>query len=298
MDRFSELQAFIAVVDAGGFSAAARRIGLSRSAVNRLVIGLEERLGAQLLHRTTRRVSPTSDGRAFVERARSILAELDDAEAAIGAGRGEAIGRLRVSGPVREDPIDLSSAVRDFLLLHPKVEIELNLETRIVDPIADGYDLVVRVGEPDEQSLYVDHRLAQFEYLVCASPDYLDRYGAPVSPEELRDHRLLHFSGDRTISNWRFVGPQGTTQIPISGPLCANSIEPIRMAALAGLGVAVLPNIAVSEALKTGALRRILADQQLPQRVLQVIYPPSRQLSAKVRLFTDFLIERFAASAS
>lgn len=285
----------MAVVDAGGFSAAARRMGLSRSAVNRLVISLEQRLGTQLLNRTTRTVSTTSDGRAFVERARRILDDLDEAEAAIGAVRGEAIGRLRISAPIREDPIDLSSAVRDFLAQHPKVEIELNLETRIVDPIAEGYDLVVRVGEPNEDSLFVDHRLASFEYVVCAAPSYLAQYGEPQSPEELRAHRLLHFSGDRSLRNWRFVGPTGQqTQIPATGPLCANSIEPVRMAALGGLGVAVLPNIAIVEALDAGALKRVLADYKLPTRVLQVIYPPSRQLSAKVRLFADYLIERFA----
>lgn len=296
MDRFSELQAFVAVVDTGGFAAAGRRLGLSRSAVNRLVIGLEGRLGAQLLNRTTRRVSTTSDGRAFVERARGVLAELDDAEAAIGAVRGEAIGRLRVSGPIREDPIDLSSAVRDFLAAHPKVQIELNLEARIVDPVAEGYDMVVRVGEPDEQTPFVDHRLSAFEYVVCAAPTYLATFGEPRSPSELRAHRLLHFSGDPSVSVWRFVGPEGTVQTPVEGPLSSNSIEAVRMAALAGLGVAVLPNIAVADAFKAGRLTRILADQKLPERVLQVIYPPSRRLSAKVRLFTDFLIERFSAA--
>ncbi|MBX2856112.1 MAG: substrate binding domain-containing protein [Rhodobacteraceae bacterium] len=200
---------------------------------------------------------------------------------------------MRISAPIREDPIDLSSAVRDFLARHPKVEIDLNLETRIVDPIAEGYDVVVRVDEPNEASLFVDHRLAVFEYVVCAAPSYLEDHGEPETPEELRSHRLLHFSGDRSITSWRFLGPGGETQIPVSGPLCANSIEPVRMAAITGLGVAVLPSIAVAAAFTSGELKRILTNEKLPRRVLQVIYPPSRRLSAKVRLFTDFLIERF-----
>lgn len=293
MDRFSELRAFIAVVDAGGFSAGARELGQSRSAVNRLVIALEDRLGAQLLNRSTRKVAPTSDGRAFYDRARRILDDLEEAETAIGLARAEAIGRMRINAPLTEDPINLSTAVRDFIARHPRVEIDLTLETRLVDPVAEGYDVVVRVGEPDEDSMLVDHRLATFEYIVCAAPEYLARQGTPRHPSDLKAHRLLNFNGERSARTWRFVGADGICDVPVTGPLCANAIEPVREAALAGLGVAVLPSIAVGAALKRGALRRVLSDYQLPTRVLQAIYPPARRLSAKVRLFTDFLIERF-----
>lgn len=294
MDRFSELRAFAAVVEAGGFSAAARRIGQSRSAMNRLVIGLEERLGAQLLNRSTRRVSPTSDGRAFYDRARRILDDLEEAETSVGAARAEAIGRIRINAPLTQDPINLSAAVRDFLAAHPRVQIDLTLETRLVDPIAEGYDLVVRVGEPNEDSMLVDHRLATFDYVACAAPAYLEAHGAPETPADLKNHRLLTFNGDRRL-RWRFEGPEGAVEVPAEGPLCANAIEPVREAALAGLGIAVLPGIAVTAAIAEGALTRVLEDWRLPTRVLQAIYPPSRRLSAKVRLFTDFLIERFQA---
>ena len=296
MDRFSELRAFVTVTDTGGFAAAARTLGQSRSAVNRLVISLEERLGTPLLNRTTRQVSPTSDGNAFYERARQILEDLEEAETAVGAGREEAIGLMRVNGPLSLNPINISMAVVDFMKQHPCVRVDLTLEARLVDPVAEGYDLVVRVAEPDETTMMVDHRLANFEYIACAAPNYLERYGQPCTPQALKDHQLLHFHGAPQMRRWRFKSvkdEQDLTEISIDGVLCSNNVEPIYEAALAGLGIAALPNIAVQEALKEKKLVQVLTHYRLPTRVLQAIYPPNRRLSAKVRLFTDFLIERY-----
>lgn len=294
MDKFAELRAFVAVVDAGGFAAAARELGQSRSSINRLVLSLEERLAAQLLNRSTRVVSATSDGVAFYDRARSILDDLADAERAVGSANSEATGGMRISGPPAPEPLNISLAVRDFLQLHPRVSIDLTLEARLVDPVAEGYDLVVRLGEPDENSSLVDHRLTSFDYVVCASPDYLARHGEPKTPADLKARRLLNFAGDRNSRIWRFVVGKQVVEVPVEGPLCSNSIEPVREATLAGLGVAVLPKFAIRRDLETGALRTLVDDYALPKRVLQVIYPPSRRLSAKVRLFTDFLENRYA----
>lgn len=300
MDRFSELRAFVTVTEAGGFAAAARELGQSRSAVNRLVIGLEERLGVPLLSRTTRRVTPTSDGRALYERARRILDDLNEAETAVGAAHEEAVGLMRVNGPVTLNPINISAAAVDFMKRHPRVRVDLTLEARLVDPVAEGFDLVVRVGEPDETTMMVDHRLARFDYVACAAPAYLEAQGAPETPQDLKTHRLLHFHGAPTMRTWRFAAPEGGeegVEIAVDSVLCSNNVEPIYEAALAGLGVAVLPGIAVREAIERGALVPVLTPYRLPTRVLQAIYPPSRRLSAKVRLFTDFLIERFGSAA-
>ena len=198
MDRFAEIRAFVAVADAGGFAAASRETGQSRSAINRLVIGLEGRLGVQLLNRSTRQVSATSAGQAFYERARQILDDLDEAETAVSTMHEDAIGRLRISGPPPFGDWNLSAAVTDFMQRHPRVEIELNLETRLVNPVAEGFDLVVRISEPDEETTLVDHRIVSFEYLACASPEYLKRAGCPAHPLDLKTHALLfHSIGSR-----------------------------------------------------------------------------------------------------
>ncbi|MEM9724377.1 MAG: LysR family transcriptional regulator [Pseudomonadota bacterium] len=294
MDRFAELNAFVAVTEAGGFAAAARELGQSRSAINRLVLALEQRLGLPLLNRTTRNVSPTSDGRAFYAKAKRILDDLDEAETALGAAHEEAIGQMRINGPVSQDPINISRAVVDFMKIHPKVRIDLTLESRLVDPVAEGFDLVVRVDEPDETTMMVDHRLAEFEYMCCASPDYVAAHGAPSAPEALSEHALLHFHGAPHMQTWRFQSGGASFEVTVSSRLCSNNIEPILEACKAGLGVAVLPGIAVREALQAGDLTRLLGAYSLPRRVLQVIYPPNRHLSAKVRLFTDFLCDRFS----
>lgn len=295
MDRFSELRAFIAVANAGGFAAAARDLAVSRSAVNRLVISLEDRLGAPLLNRSTRKVSLTSDGRVFFEQARRILADLEEAEGAFGASHEEAIGILRISGPLTLNPVNISAAVLDFMTLHPKLRVDLSLEARLVDPIAEGFDLIIRMGQPDESSMLVDHRIAEFQYVACASAAYLEEHGAPKTPRDLKNHRLLHFHGAPNMRTWSFKAPDGKTEeISVQSVLCSNNVEPILDAAIRGFGVAVLPGMAAKDALDRGEIRQVLTDYSLPARILQAIYPPNRYVSAKVRLFTDFLIDRYS----
>lgn len=294
MDRFAELQAFAAVVENGGFSAAARDLGQSRSTVNRLVIALEERLHVQLFNRSTRQVSITSEGRAFYERSRRILDDLEEAETGVAAVHEAAIGKMRISAPLTFGGLDVSSAVTEFMRAHPRLEVELNLETRIVDPVAEGYDMVVRVSEPDEETTLVDHRIASFEYVLCAAPAYLDEVGAPTTPKDLEAHRLLHYRRTDTRRDWVFTKAGAVFSVNASPRLCSNNFDPVRDAAIAGLGVAILPKFAIRDDFERGALARLLADYTLPNRQLQVVYPPTRHLSAKVRLLTDFLIEFYA----
>ena len=293
MDTFAELRAYVAVVDASGFAAAARSVGQSRSALNRLVIGLEDRLGVQLLHRSTRKVAPTSAGRAFYDRARRILEDLAEAERGVRAEHSEAAGRLRITAPLSLGRINISQVVAAFMCAHPRVEVELDLLTRFVDPVAEGYDISVRVAEPDEETTLVDHRILPVPYVACAAPDYLEQHGRPVTPAELRGHAHLYYRRSTGGYQWTFDGPAGRTTVPVTPRLCSNNLEPIIEAARAGLGIAVLPRYAIAEDIAAGRLEDLLAGHAPPEAMLQAIYPPTRHLSANVRLFTDFLRERF-----
>lgn len=291
MDRFAELRAFRTVIEAGGFSAAARETGQSRSSVNRLVIAMEERLGVQLLNRTTRRVSPTSTGQALYERARQVLDDLDEMESAVASAGTRPTGLLRINAPLSFGDINFSEIVAAFMARYPEVDVDLTLEGRQVDPVAEGYDVVIRIAEPDEETTLVDHRIRAFDYLVCAAPAYLERAGTPTHPDDLRRHALLHLNFGGRSPAWTFTGPDGIVTVPVRPRLGANNLEPLLAAACAALGIAIMPGFAIRSELEAGNLVPVLPDWKLPARMLQVIYPPARHLSAKVRLFTDFIEE-------
>jgi len=289
MDRFAELRAFLAVVEAGGFSAAARAMGQSRSGMNRLVIALEERLGVQLLHRSTRSVSANSTGRALYAKARQLLDDLDEIEQSVVSTRSEAAGKLRISTPPSLGDLDFSALICAFMARHPRVEVDVSFETRFVDLIAEGYDVVVRIAEPDAETTLVDHRVLRLDYLLCASADYLERRGAPASVGDLAGHAALAQRQGGAVPGWSLSGPDGAARVPLVPVLTANDLDVLLTAARAGLGIAVMPEFAVRSDLVAGRLRRVLPGHSLAPRMLQVVYPPARHLSAKVRLFTDFV---------
>ncbi|MEM0922315.1 MAG: LysR family transcriptional regulator [Pseudomonadota bacterium] len=289
MDKFAELNAFTSVVEKGGFSAAAREMGQSRSSVNRLVLNLEARLGVQLLSRTTRSVSATSTGQALFERARQVLDDLAEIEAAVSSTSTEAVGKLRLSAPPPLGELDFSDLITRFMQAHPAIEIEISFESRLVDPIAEGFDIMIRIAEPDEETTLVDHRVLTLTYLLCASPSYLAAQGRPESAPDLRRHAILHHGHGGAAPSWALEGPSGPVAVPVNPLLCANGLETLLTAARAGLGIAVMPEFAVRSDLAAGRLERVLGDHAPPPRMLQVIYPPARHLSAKVRLFVDFV---------
>ena len=293
MDKFAALRAYIAVVEEEGFAAAARLLGMSRSAVNRLVIALEDDLDAQLLNRTTRRVAPTATGIALFERAKAILGDLEAAEREVGATQTEAVGQLRVNAPMSFGTLHLGPAIADFMAAHPALRIELHLNDRFVDIIEEGFDLAVRIAEPDEETNLVDFRLCEVRRVLCASPAFLDRHGQPSHPDDLKHLACLHYGHLPGGHLWRLAGPEGETGVRVETQLCSNNGEVLRDAAVRGLGIALLPTFIVGPALQAGELVSVLNDYRPPALLLTVIYPPSRHLAAKIRLFTDFLIERF-----
>lgn len=293
MDKFAAFRAFVAVVDAGGFASAARQLGLSRSAVSRMVMALEDDLDAQLLNRTTRVVAPTATGRAFYARARAATEAVAEAERAVTDTHAAPRGEMRINAPMSFGTLHLAPAVADFLATHPQVRIQLELNDRFVDIIEEGVDLAVRIWEPREDSTFVDHRIADARRVVCAAPDFLRRHGVPLTPEDLRGLPCLHYGNLAGGNRWRLSGPGGSHGVEVSGPLCSNNAEALRDAAVKGLGLALLPTFIAGADLQAGRLATVLNDYQAPPLTLCAIYPPSRHLSPNVRSFTDFLIERF-----
>ena len=291
MDKLAAMRAFVTVVDQGGFAAAARVTGQSRSAVNRLVIALEDDLGVQLLNRTTRRVSPTANGVAFHERAREILGDLDDAERDVRQSHREAVGRLRVNAPMSFGTMHLGPAVADFMAKHPRLQVDLQLNDRFVDIVGEGFDLAIRIAEPQEDTSFVDVRICEARRVICAAPAYLAEHGRPTHPRDLRHHACLHYGEAGNL--WRLIGPEGSLAVHVDPVLSSNNGEVLRDAAVRGIGICLLPTFVVGAELQAGRLATVLADFVPPRLMLSAIYPPSRHLSAKLRLFTDFLVDRF-----
>ena len=295
MSLFEDMTVFVRVVEAESFSGAARRLGVAKSVVSRRIASLEDRLGTSLFHRTTRRLSLTETGHAYYERARNILNDVLEAEEAARRLQSELRGTLRIAAPMSFGLLHLSAAVADFLIAHPQLEIDLDLNDRRVDLVSEGHDLAIRVGKLADSSL-IARRLAPCRHVVCGSPGYLQAHGEPRSPEELQSghHDCLAYSNRSASEEWRFR-VDGEWQV-VRGPttrLAANNGDVLRDAAIQGVGVVVLPTFIVSEPLRRGELKAVLCDFELDDPAIYAVWPPNRGLSAKVRAFVDFLGERF-----
>jgi DNA-binding transcriptional LysR family regulator len=292
MDKLASIRAFTQVVQQGSFAAAARELRLSRSAVSKYVIELEQELGVQLLSRTTRSVRPTENGQTYYERCTAILSELEEADLAVTRLQSEPRGLLRVNAPMSFGTLHLGHAVADFMEKHPQLQIQLILSDQQVDPVQEGFDITLRIADLPSSSL-IARRIAPARRVVCAAPSYLARRGAPRHPDELRDHDCLTYGHLATGNQWKLTGPDGDHWIPISWTLCTNNAEVLRDAAVKGRGIALLPTFIAGADLQQGSLQSILSDYRAPEISIYAIYPETRHLSAKVRLFIDFLIERF-----
>lgn len=294
MDKFDSIRAFTQVVAVGGFAAAAREMGLSRSAVNKLVIALENELGVQLLHRSTRVVTPTETGLAFYERCLEILADLEEAERSVTQLHAEPRGRLRVNAPMTFGTLHLSPALADFLEQYPDLQVQLTLNDRFIDPLEEGFDITVRISRPPEASSLVTHELMPSPRVLCASPAYLKKHGVPQHPLDLRQHSCLRYGQLATAGEWVLIGPDGTQTVMVEGVLCSNNGEVLKQAAVQGLGITLLPAFIVAAELQSGQLQVVLPDYQPPQISVYLLYPVNRHLSAKIRLLVEFLKERFS----
>jgi DNA-binding transcriptional LysR family regulator len=293
MDKLASLRAFVKVVELGSFSEAGRQLRLSRSAVSKYVADLENDLSVNLLNRTTRRASPTENGQRYYEQVFALLADLDAADQSVALLQSTPRGLLRVNAPMSFGTINLGPAIADFMALHPKLQIQLVLSDEQVDPIQEGLDVTLRIAELESSSL-IARKIIPIERAVYASPDYLDRHGIPAHPNDLRHHNCLTYGFLATGNQWKLSGPDGDHWISPRWILCANNAEVLRDAAVKGCGIAVLPLFIAEKELESGLLRSILANYKPPALSLFALYPPTRHLAVKVRLFVDFLVERFS----
>lgn len=298
MDKFETMRAFTQVVNSGGFAAAAREMGLSRSQVNKLVIALENELGVQLLHRSTRVVTPTETGLAFHERCVEILASLEEAERSITQMQEQPRGRLKVNAPMTFGTMHLAPALADFLVQYPDLQVQLTLNDRFIDPIEEGFDVTVRIAQPAESASLIVHPLTTAPRVVCAAPSYLERYGTPVHPDDLRQHSCLHYGQLAVDAEWTLIELDSEHTIAVNGVWCSNNGEVLKDAAVRGLGITLLPTFIVGQELQRGTLQIVLPGYHPPELSISVIYPVSRHLSTKVRLLVDFLQERFSEQPS
>jgi len=290
--RLDEMEIFAEVVEAGGFSAAARRLGLSKSAVSKQVGRLEDRLGVRLLNRTTRRLSLTEAGATFHAACRRVLEEADQAEHAVSSLSTAPRGILKLNAPMSFGFLHLSGAIPAFHAQFPQITVEAVMNDRFVDLIEEGYDIALRIGELRDSSL-VARRLAPCRNVLCASPAYLDRRGRPARPGDLADHDCLLYANTANPREWTLSGPSGREAVAVAGPLIANNGDLLATAALGGMGITRLPTFIVGPCLADGRLEVVLPDYPVPEQGIHAVYPHSRNLSQKVRVFVDFLAARF-----
>jgi DNA-binding transcriptional LysR family regulator len=268
-------------------------MGLSKSAVSKHVASLEDRLGARLLNRTTRRVSPTEIGLAFYDRAIRVLAEAAEADAMVSSMQDRPRGELRVSAPVSFGIRALSPAVAGFLKDYPDISVHMVLDDRFVELVAEGFDLAIRIGDLPDSSLRA-RKLTDSQLHLVAAPEYLDRRGAPDGVQALAEHNLLHYSNLSSGNFWRLNGAGGQErQVRAVGRLTINNGDALRQAAVDGLGIAFLPDFILGDALRTGELVEILPESRRPPLGVYAVYPQGRFPQPKLRAFIDYMVEAF-----
>ena len=298
MDKLHAMTVFTRVAELGSFSRAAERLQLSPGSVTTSVRNLESVLGVQLLTRTTRRVSLTDDGRAYLERCQRVLAEIEETEAALKHARTEPQGRLRVEMPTGLGHLYVTPALPGFASRYPKVRVVLTLSDRFVDLAEEDVDIIVRVGELQDSAM-VARRLYDARFVACAAPEYLARAGMPTSPEELaRCNCLGYFSSSLGRSApWQFERDGHSAVIEPAGNLHVDNPEALVDLAIAGAGIVYMLETGVAAAIRAGRLVTVLDEWQTPRAPISALYWPSRHLSARVRVFVEFLSDLFPRQA-
>ncbi len=296
MDKFVEMKTFVAVVDAGSFVKASDALSMSKAAVSRYVGELETRLGVRLLQRTTRKLSLTEEGEIFHARCKELLSGIDEAEAEISVHSGQATGHLKVNVPVTFGLMHLASLWAEFLALHPAVTLDVTLTDRVVDLVEEGYDLAVRIALLPSSSL-VSRQITSTRMVLCATPAYLQMRGVPEHPSGLAHHSIIAYSLLATGDTWEFDGPQGRVSVKVSPCMHTNSGDTCRVVALQDRGIVLQPTFLVGQDLLSGALVEVLPDYRSVEFGVYVVYPTRKNVSLKVRVLIDFLIEAFRMRA-
>lgn len=296
MDRSAQMTAFVRSVDTGSFSAAARELKLTPSALSKLVTRLEDRLGARLLQRTTRRLHLTPEGEAFYLRARRILADMAEAETEVAQSASRPQGLLRLHCGSAFGMHQLAPAIPHFLESHPGVHLDITISDQPLGAVEEGIDLAIRIGPLDESSM-VARRICNLQRVICAAPSYLAKYGTPTTPDDLYQHNCLWITSLPVLRRWPFDTVEGIRVVHIDGNVVANNAETVVQLAVAGVGITRLTDVIVGDAIQRGELVPILTDWHHVEPVpLYATYPSGRHLSPKVRAMVDFLVERFAGT--
>lgn len=298
MDTLTRMRAFLDVVEAEGYSAAARKKGRSKALLSKYVRELEDELGALLLNRTTRKFSLTEAGHTYYRRASEIVREVDSLADAVRETSGEPRGRIKLSAPRTFADAPIGLCLVDFAKAHPGIALDIRLDDRFVDLVEEGFDLAIRITRLENSSL-IARRLASFGTKICASPDLIAKAGTPQRPQDLAALPCLIDTNGRWLSNWPFRDGDGATiSVSVSGPMEVNSPLTIRAAAEAGLGFAILPDFVAAPALKEGKLISVLEEWLPTGGGIFAVYPHRRYLPAKVRALVDFLAGWFKAHAA
>ncbi|BCX80952.1 hypothetical protein MIT9_P0530 [Methylomarinovum caldicuralii] len=292
MDKLTSMKVFARVAKHGSFAAAAKELGISRAMATKHVMHLENSLGVRLLNRTTRKISLTEAGAAYLERCQQILEDIEETELAVTQLQTEPQGLLRISTPPFFGTFHLAPTIAAYLKQYPKVRVDLVVRGGLVDVVAEGLDLAIRLGEQPDSSL-IARRLASSPRVVCGAPEYFKKYGRPRHPQDLREHNCLVNWGFEPHDLWRFTDPDGEAiTVKVAGNLQANTADPLRLAAIHGLGLVVLPTYIAGQDLEKKRLEPVLEDYEMAPMDIYAVYPHRRHLSAKVRTFLDFLAER------
>jgi len=290
MDRIDAMQAFVAVADLQGFAPVARKLGLSPSGVTRLIAALEDRLGARLLQRTTRSVTLTDVGSRYLERARRILADVEEAEGAAEGERTRPSGRLVISAPVGFGRLHVSPVMSAYLTRYPEVSGELRLSDRMINLVEDGVDLAVRIGHLADSSLVARH-VGEMRRIVVASNGYLKQRGEPDTPEAIASYQTIQFGATAASPDWRFVEDGREVRVACTPRFTTNSADAAIQYAEQGGGLTRVLAYQAAEAIKAGRLRIVLEKFEQPPLPIHIVYPTSRLLSAKVRTFIDLVAD-------
>lgn len=296
MDTLDGMRTFVTVVQEGSFSAAARRLDRSPQLVSKHVAQLEKYLGTRLLNRSTRRLSLTEAGTAYAGRARVILDEIDDMEGAVTGMTARAQGTLRVNAPMSFGISELSAVIADYQREQPDVDVDLTLNDRVIDVVAEGFDVAVRIGQLRESAL-IARKLAPVDLVLCAAPAYLERHGEPASPDDLAGHNCLAYAYAAERREWAFERDGRQVRVPVRGNFRANNGDALCRAAVAGAGVILQPAFIVDHDLRRDALRPLLDAWHTPALGVYAVFAHRQFLSAKVRTFVDFLAARYAGKA-
>ncbi len=292
MDTLNSMAIFARVIERGSFSAAARDLRLAKSTVSKQLAALEQRLGARLLNRTTRRLSPTEVGLAYYERCTRIIAEVEEAELAISRLQLEPRGTLRLNAPMSFGNLHVAPVIPDFMNAYPELTVDMTLNDRMVDLVDEGYDLAVRIGRLADSTL-IAKKIAPSRQVICAAPEYWQAHGIPALPQDISSHNCLIYTYLRNPNEWIFKTADGIKTVSITGKLRANNGETLRAAALKGYGVYLGPTFIVGRDLRSGRLQAVLGEFEIQNHFIHAVYPHSLHLSVKVRAFVDFLAGRF-----